>query len=42
MDKNNWDTFKETLFLLNQGIDKQIKELKNDEEEGFDQVWESL
>lgn len=42
MDKNNWNAIKETLLLLNQGIDKQIKERKNDEEEDFAQVWESL
>lgn len=29
MDKNNWNAIKETLLLLNQGIDKQIKERVN-------------
>lgn len=42
MDKNNQNAIKETLLLLNQGIDKQIKERKNDEEEDFTQIWESL
>ena len=40
--EDDWNAIQETLFLVNQGVDKQIKARENDEEEDFDQVWKSL
>lgn len=33
---------RETLFLVKQGVNKQIKERENCLEEDFDQVWDKL
>lgn len=40
--EDDWNAIQETLFLVNQGVDKQIKARENDEEEDFDQIWKSL
>lgn len=37
-----WDAIQETLFLINNGVDKQINERKNDEDLDFDEVWNKL
>lgn len=42
ISEDDWNAIQETLFLVNQGVDKQIKERENDEEEDFDQVWKNL
>ena len=36
--EDDWKAIQETLFLVNQGVDKQIKERENDEDEDFDKV----
>lgn len=40
--EDDWNAIQETLFLVNQGVDKQIKERENDIEEDFDKVWNEL
>ena len=40
--EDDWKAIQETLFLINQGVDKQIKERENDEDEDFDKVWNEL
>lgn len=40
--KDDWNAIQETLFLVNQGVDRQIKERENDDEEDFDKVWKKI
>lgn len=40
--EDDWKAIQETLFLVNQGVDKQIKERTHDENEDFDKVWNEL
>lgn len=40
--EDDWNAIRETLFLINQGVDKQISDRKNDEDEDFDKVWNEL
>ena len=40
--EDDWKAIQKTLFLINQGVDKQIKERENDEDEDFDKVWNEL
>lgn len=40
--EDDWNAIQETLFLVNQGVDKQIKERENDVDEDFDKVWNEL
>ncbi|MGQ5709738.1 type II toxin-antitoxin system Phd/YefM family antitoxin [Lactobacillus sp. LL6] len=40
--QDDWDAIQETLFLVNHGVDKQIRERKNDEDLNFDEVWNEL
>lgn len=40
--EDDWNAIQETLFLVNQGIDKQIRARENDEDEDFDKVWNEL
>lgn len=40
--EDDWDAIQETLFLVNQGVDKQIKEREDDEEEDFDKAWKEI
>lgn len=40
--EDDWKAIQETLFLVNNGVDKQIQERKNDAEEDFDKVWKEL
>ena len=40
--EDDWKAIQETLFLVNQGVDKQIQERENDEDEDFDKVWGEL
>lgn len=40
--EDDWKAIQETLFLVNQGIDRQISERENDDEEDFDKAWTEL
>lgn len=40
--EDDWDAIQETLFLIENGVDKQIREREKDDEEDFKQVWQSL
>lgn len=40
--EDDWNAIQETLFLVNQGVDRQIRERENDPEEDFDKVWKEL
>lgn len=40
--EDDWNAIQETLFLVNQGVDKQIRARENDEDEDFDKVWNEL
>ncbi|PWT37198.1 prevent-host-death family protein [Limosilactobacillus reuteri] len=40
--EDDWNSIQETLFLVNQGVDKQIKEREKDPDEDFDKVWNEL
>lgn len=40
--EDDWNAIQETLFLVNQGVDRQVRERENDEEEDFDKVWKEL
>lgn len=42
ISEDDWNAIQETLFLVNQGVDKQIRERENDPEEDFDKVWDNL
>lgn len=40
--EDDWNAIQETLFLVNQGVDKQIKEREKDNEEDFDKAWDQI
>lgn len=40
--EDDWKAIQETLFLVNQGVDKQVRKREGDEEEDFDKVWNEL
>ena len=40
--EDDWNAIQETLFLVNQGVDKQIKEREKDNEEDFDKAWDEI
>ncbi len=40
--EDDWNAIQETLFLVNQGVDKQIRARENDEDEDFNKVWNEL
>lgn len=40
--EDDWNAIQETLFLVNQGVDKQIKERENDDDIDFDKMWNEL
>ena len=40
--EDDWKAIQETLFLVNQGVDKQIKERENEPLDDFDDVWGQL
>lgn len=40
--EDDWNAIQETLFLVNQGVDKQVREREKDDEEDFDKVWNEL
>lgn len=42
ISEDDWNAIQETLFLVDQGVDKQIKERENDTSEDFDKVWNEL
>ncbi|WP_251545369.1 type II toxin-antitoxin system Phd/YefM family antitoxin [Limosilactobacillus caecicola] len=42
ISQDDWDAIQETLYLVNQGVDKQIRDRANDAEEDFDKVWNEL
>jgi PHD/YefM family antitoxin component YafN of YafNO toxin-antitoxin module len=37
--KDDWNATQETLFLVNQGVDRRIRERENEPEEDFDKAW---
>lgn len=37
--EDDWKAIQETLFLVNHGVDKQIKERENEPLDDFDDVW---
>ncbi|WP_159434559.1 hypothetical protein [Limosilactobacillus caccae] len=37
--KDDWNATQETLFLVNQGVDRRIRERENEPEEDFDEAW---
>lgn len=40
--EDDWKAIQETLFLVNHGVDKQIKERENEPLDDFDDVWGQL
>ncbi|WP_203639540.1 hypothetical protein [Levilactobacillus wangkuiensis] len=42
VDADEWHSLQETLFLINQGVDRQIKERGNDKTVGFDEAWRQI
>lgn len=40
--EDDWNAIHETLFLVNQGVDKQIRERENDDVEDFGKAWNEL
>lgn len=40
--EDDWNAIQETLFLANQGVDKQIRERENDDVEDFGKAWNEL
>ena len=40
--EDNYNAIQETLFLANQGVDKQIRERENDDVEDFGKAWNEL
>lgn len=42
ISEDDWKAIQETLFLVNQGVDQQIKEREKDDDEDFDKVWNEL
>lgn len=42
ISEDDWNAIQETLFLVNNGVDKQIREREDDEELDFDKVWNEL
>jgi len=39
VDADEWRALQETVFLINQGVDRQIKERSNDKTVGFAEAW---
>lgn len=42
ISEDDWKAIQETLFLVNQGVDKQIRERENDDVEDFGKAWNEL
>ena len=42
VSEDDLNAIQETLFLIDQGVDKQIKERENDPSEDFDKIWNEL
>lgn len=42
ISEDDWKAIQETLFLVNYGVDKQIKERENEPLDDFDDVWGQL
>lgn len=40
--QDDWNAIQETLFLVNNKVDKQIRNRENDDNLDFDQVWDKL
>ena len=40
--EDDWKAIQETLFLVNHGVDTQIKERENEPLDDFDDVWGQL
>ena len=40
--EDDWKAIQETLFLVNHGVDKKIKERENEPLDDFDDVWGQL
>lgn len=40
--EDDWNAIQETLFLVKQGVDKQIKEREDDKEEDFDKALKEI
>jgi len=42
VDADEWRSLQETLFLINQGVDRQIMERSNDKTIGFAEAWRQI
>lgn len=40
--EDEWRAIQETLFLVDHGVDKQIKAREQDSDEDFKQLWDAL
>lgn len=40
--EDDWNSIQETLYLVNNGVDKVVKNRENDGEEDFDKIWKEL
>lgn len=40
--EDDWNAIQETLFLVNQGVDQQIREREHEGFTDFDEMWDEL